>query len=122
LKAQKLIQHRRTRRRLHVRKSVVGTTERPRLSVFRSGRHLSCQLIDDHEGHTLAAASTLEKDIRGATRNCATVKIAKEMGKLIAARAVAKGIKMAVFDRGPYKYHGRIKALAEGAREGGLKF
>lgn len=122
LKSHKLIRRRRIRRRLHVRRSVIGTDSRPRLSVFRSGWHIYCQIIDDHEGHTIAAASTLEEDIRAAGKNYATVDAAKQIGKLIAARALEKGIKMVVFDRGPYKYHGRIKALADGAREGGLKF
>jgi len=122
LKAQKLIQRRRIRRKQHVRKSVIGTEVRPRLSVFRSGRQLYCQLVNDYEGHTLAAASTLEKDFKTSGRNCATVETAKAMGKVIASRALEKGIRMVVFDRGSYKYHGRIKALAEGAREGGLKF
>lgn len=122
MKARKLTQRRRIRRKLHVRRSVIGTEARPRLSVFRSGRHLSCQIINDHESHTLVAASTLEKDIRAAGKNCATVEAAKQLGKLIAARALEKGIKMVVFDRGYAKYHGRIKALADGAREGGLKF
>ncbi len=122
MKAQKLIERRRIRRKLHVRRTVVGTETRPRLSVFRSGRHISCQLVNDYDSHTLAAASTLEKDIRAAGKNCSTVEAAKQIGKIIAARAIEKGIKMVVFDRGSYKYHGRIKALAEGARAGGLKF
>lgn len=105
-----------------MRKHVFGTAARPRLAVFRSGKHIYCQIIDDVEGTTLAAASSVEKDVRAGKRNCATVEIAKAIGKLAASRAAEKGVKAVVFDRRSYKYHGRIKALAEGAREGGLKF
>ena len=122
MKAQRLIKRRRLRRRRHVRRKVFGTESRPRLSVFRSGCHIYCQLIDDHEGRTLLCASTIEKDFRGTGRNCAVVEAAKEIGKIVASRARERSITSVVFDRGSYKYHGRVKALAEGAREGGLKF
>ncbi|MEI7806333.1 MAG: 50S ribosomal protein L18 [Hyphomicrobiales bacterium] len=95
---------------------------RARLSVFRSGKHIYVQLIDDDKGATLAAASTLEKTIRGDGKKGADIAAAKTVGKLIAERAKEKGIKDVVFDRGGYLYHGRIKALADAAREGGLNF
>ena len=105
---------RRTRRvRARVRAS-----GRPRLSVFRSNRHIYAQVIDDKTGHTIAAASTLEKDVQG---GC-TKQGAAAVGRLVAERALAKGVKKVAFDRGPYKYHGRVKALAEAAREAGLEF
>ncbi len=93
---------------------------RPRLSVFRSGKHIYAQLIDDDKGITLASASTLDKG--AAVTKGSNVEAAEKVGKLIAERAVAAGIKKVVFDRGGYKYHGRVKALAEAAREGGLSF
>ncbi|WP_425065034.1 50S ribosomal protein L18 [Reyranella sp.] len=95
---------------------------RPRLSVFRSGKHIYAQVIDDRKGVTLAAASTLDKDVRGSLKTGADKGAAAEVGKLIAARAVAAGVKEVVFDRGGYTYHGRIAALANAAREGGLSF
>jgi large subunit ribosomal protein L18 len=95
---------------------------RPRLSVFRSGKHIYAQVIDDRKGVTLAAASTLDKDVRGTLKTGADKGAATEVGKLIAARAVAAGVKEVVFDRGGYTYHGRVKALADAAREGGLSF
>ncbi len=95
---------------------------KPRLSVFRSSKQIYAQIIDDDKGATLVAASTLEKDQRVALKTGASVDAAKEIGKLLAERAVAKGIKAVVFDRGGYMYHGRVKALADGAREGGLEF
>ena len=95
---------------------------RARLSVFRSSKHIHVQLIDDLKGETLAAASSLEKTMREKNKTGANIAAAKEVGKLIAERATAKGIKDVVFDRGGYIYHGRIKALAEAAREGGLQF
>ena len=95
---------------------------RPRLSVFRSSEQIYAQIIDDVKGATLVSASSLEKPNREAMKTGATVAAAKEIGKQIAARAVAAGIKQVVFDRGSYMYHGRVKALAEGAREGGLDF
>ena len=96
--------------------------ERARLSVFRSSKHIYAQVIDDVKGETLVAASSIEKDMRGQLKTGANVEAAKAVGKLVAERAAAKGIKDVVFDRGGYLYHGRVKALAEAAREGGLKF
>ena len=96
--------------------------ERKRLSVFRSSKHIYAQVIDDGEGVTLAAASTAEKSAREGLKTGASVDAAKAVGKLIAQRAQEKGIKVVIFDRGAYLYHGRIKALAEAAREGGLNF
>ena len=95
---------------------------RARLSVFRSSKHIHAQLIDDTKGETLVAASSLEKSLREGKKTGANIEAAKAVGKLIAERASAKGIKNVVFDRGSYMYHGRIKALAEAAREGGLNF
>jgi len=112
-----------TRRRVHerIRKKLLGTPERPRLNVYRSLNHIYVQVIDDLEGKTLVAASTAEgqKDSRKAGGNLAS---AKTVGKAIAERAQAKGIRQVVFDRGGYIYHGRVKALADAAREAGLKF
>jgi large subunit ribosomal protein L18 len=105
--------------RLHVRRSGGG---RPRLSVFRSGKHIYAQLIDDRKGQTLAAASSLEKEMRGTLKTGANVEAARAVGKRVAERAAAKGIKEVVFDRGGYLYHGRVKALADAAREAGLNF
>ena len=96
--------------------------ERARLSVFRSSKHIFAQVIDDVKGETVAAASSIEKDMRGQLKTGANIEAAKAVGKLVAERAGAKGIKDVVFDRGGYLYHGRVKALAEAAREGGLKF
>ncbi|APB01583.1 50S ribosomal protein L18 [Nocardia seriolae] len=109
-----------TRRHFRLRKKVVGTTERPRLVVNRSSRHLHAQLIDDSAGKTIAAASTIEADVR-ALEGDKSAKGAK-VGELIAARAKAAGVEAVVFDRGGHDYHGRIAALADAAREGGLKF
>jgi large subunit ribosomal protein L18 len=95
---------------------------RARLSVFRSSKHIYAQVIDDVNGQTLVSASTIEKDIRSSLKTGADVAAAKAVGKLVAERAVAKGIKDIVFDRGGYLYHGRVKALADAAREGGLSF
>lgn len=110
----------RERRRRRVRAKISGTAERPRLNVFRSLEHIYAQLIDDVAGHTLAAASTLDADIKSQSQK-KTLE-ATEVGKLLAQRAAAKQITEAVFDRAGYRYHGRIKAVADGAREGGLKF
>jgi large subunit ribosomal protein L18 len=104
----------------HIIKAAAGG--RARLSVHRSGKHIYAQVIDDVKGATLASASTLEKDLRGSLKTGANVDAAKAVGKLLAARAVEKGVQDVVFDRGGYLYHGRIKALADAAREGGLKF
>jgi len=108
----------RLRRRRRVRSRVTGTAERPRLSVFRSNKGIFAQLIDDRAGHTLAAVNWIEPELRklGATEQ------AKKAGELLAERAKAAGVETCVFDRGGYQYHGRVKALAEGAREGGLVF
>ena len=97
-------------------------TGRPRLSVFRSGKHIYAQIIDDKTGKTLAAASSLDKDLRGSLKTGANIDAASEVGKLVAKRATEKGVNEVLFDRGGFKYHGRVKALAEGAREGGLSF
>ena len=110
---------RRSRLRFQLRQKAGG---RPRLSIYRSGRHIYAQVIDDKAGRTLAAASTLEKDLKGSLKTGADSAAAAAVGKLIAERAVKAGVKEVVFDRGGYIYHGRVKALAEGAREGGLKF
>jgi large subunit ribosomal protein L18 len=107
----------RVRRQL---KKVAG--DRPRLSVHRSSKHIYAQIIDDSKGQTLAAASSLEKDLKGSLKTGADTAAATEVGKLIADRATKAGIKEVVFDRGAYIYHGRVKALAEAAREGGLSF
>ena len=109
----------RIKRHKRVRAKISGTPERPRLNVFRSERHIYAQLIDDVNGVTLAAASSVEKDFEGSGSN---KEGARKVGKLIAERAKAKGIEDVVFDRGGYIYHGRVQELAEGAREGGLKF
>jgi large subunit ribosomal protein L18 len=109
----------RDRRHRRVRKKVRGTAERPRLSVFRSGKHIYAQVIDDVHGRTLVAASSVEGELRtGAT---ATVAAAKAVGKLVGERAKAAGIDTVVFDRGGFKYHGRVAGVAEGARESGLE-
>ena len=110
----------RLRRRRRVRARIVGTAERPRLSVYRSNRGVFAQLIDDREGKTLAAINWTEADLRKASG--APIEKAKKAGELIAKRAKAAGIETCVFDRGGYQYHGRVAAVAEGAREGGLKF
>jgi large subunit ribosomal protein L18 len=110
----------RARRHARVRRKVSGTPERPRLAVFRSNRHIVAQVIDDLAGHTIAAASTVESGLRaGKTGNTAA---AAEVGKLVAERAKDKGVSAVVFDRGASRYHGRVAALAEAAREAGLEF
>lgn len=112
-----------TRRRARVRRSLrAHAYGKPRLTVFRSSKQIYCQIIDDGLGRTLAAASSLEKGNRESLKTGATVESAKIIGQQIAERATQAGIKEVVFDRGSYMYHGRVKALAEGAREGGLKF
>ena len=108
----------RIKRHARVHGTISGTAERPRLSVFRSEKNIYAQIIDDVAGNTLVAASSVEKDFGPGSNKEA----ARKVGKLIAERAVAKGIEEVVFDRGGYIYHGRVKELAEGAREGGLKF
>jgi large subunit ribosomal protein L18 len=110
------------RRHRRIRKKVNGTTERPRLCVFRSNKHIYAQVIDDTAQHTLAAASTLESDLKGELSSGSTRDASAAVGKLVAKRALSKGIAKVVFDRGGNLYHGRIKALAEAAREAGLDF
>ncbi|WP_040826147.1 50S ribosomal protein L18 [Thermaerobacter subterraneus] len=113
----------RDRRHRRVRKKVLGTAERPRLNVFRSLKHIYAQVIDDEAGVTLVAASTVEPELREAVGGYGgNVEAAKVVGRAIAQRALARGISKVVFDRGGYKYHGRVKALAEAAREAGLDF
>lgn len=112
----------RHRRHAHVRKKVFGTQACPRLSVFRSHRHLYGQLIDDHAGRTMASASTLDKALRTGSEKRKPVEIAHAVGRLLGDRAIALGLQRVVFDRGGYRYHGQVKALAEGARASGLKF
>jgi len=120
---QQRAKHRRQlRRRHHVRRGITGTAERPRLSVFRSSKHIYAQLIDDHAGVTLAAASSTIPEVKSGMPYGGNVKAAVAVGKKIAEAAKAKGISMAAFDRGHYRYHGRVKALADAAREGGLQF
>ena len=119
---QKTKHRRQLRRRLHVRRKIVGTAERPRLTVFRSSKHIYAQLIDDLTGVTMAAASSADKDVRAGSPYGGNIKAAKVVGKKLAKVAREKGIAKAAFDRGHYRYHGRIKALADAAREGGLQF
>ncbi len=110
----------RFKRKLRIRSRMEGTIERPRLSVFRSNRNISVQLVDDVQGHTLVSVSSLEEELKGKVRG--NIEGAKSLGNLVAKRALAKNIEHVVFDRSGYLYHGQIKALAEAAREGGLKF
>ena len=116
---QELRNRRRSRLRYQLRVKSAG---RPRLSVFRSGKNIYAQIIDDSQGRTLAAASSLDKDLRAGIRTGADKAAAAAVGKLVAERALAAGVTQVVFDRGAYLYHGRVKALAEAAREGGLAF
>ena len=118
LKAQRL-----ERRQFRTRKNIFGDTERPRLSVFRSDKHIYAQLIDDHTGKTLAMVTSTSAEVRGAElKNGGNIAAAKKVGKAIAEKAKAAGITKVAFDRGGRQYHGRIKALADAAREGGLQF
>ncbi len=112
-------ERRKARVRRAIRKAANG---RPRLSVFRSSKQIYAQVIDDEQGRTLASASTLEKDLKGSLKTGADVEAAKAVGKLVAERASAAGVKQVIFDRSGYIYHGRVKALADAAREGGLEF
>jgi large subunit ribosomal protein L18 len=109
------------RQRIHkrIRRRLAGTQERPRLAIFRSLNHIYAQIIDDQQGHTMVSAASIEKDLRGKGGN---VEGAKAIGKAVAERAKEKGIKQVVFDRGGYQYHGRVKALADAARNAGLEF
>jgi large subunit ribosomal protein L18 len=111
------------RRAARVRRQVKKVAgDRPRLSVYRSSKNIYAQIIDDAKGHTVAAASTIEKDLKGSLKTGADAAAAAAVGKLLAERASKAGVKEVVFDRGPYLYHGRVKALADAAREGGLSF
>ncbi len=109
-------------RHFRIRNKVQGTPERPRLNVFRSSKHIYGQIVDDLSGHTIVAASTLDKDIAEKVSSTGNKEAAKEVGIVLAKKALEKGINEVVFDRGGYIYHGRVKELAEGARENGLKF
>ena len=117
-----IIETRRTRRQLRVRKKLAGTPARPRLAVFRSSKHMYAQVIDDTAGRTIAAASTVEPDVRGQLSYGGNKAAAEIVGRLVAERAKQAGIDKICFDRRSYKYHGRVQALAEAAREAGLQF
>ncbi|MCL2169644.1 MAG: 50S ribosomal protein L18 [Defluviitaleaceae bacterium] len=112
----------RKKRHLRIRNRLSGTKQMPRLSVFRSNNHMYAQIIDDVAGHTLCAASTMEKDIAAGLECTANVDAAKAVGETVAKKALALGIEQVVFDRSGYKYHGKVEALANAAREAGLKF
>lgn len=112
----------RLRRKRRIRKKVTGTQARPRLTVFRSNRHIYCQVVDDVTGNTLMSASTQDAEVASALEGKDKSEQAKEVGKALASRALGKGIESVVFDRNGYIYHGRVAAVAEGAREGGLQF
>lgn len=112
----------RKKRHSRVRKKVSGTTEKPRLNVFRSLKHMYVQVIDDNTGVTIAAASTADKELKSGVKIGSNIEAARTVGVAIAKRATEKGVKTVVFDRGGYIYHGRVKALADAAREGGLEF
>lgn len=117
--SRKLFERRKKRNRFNLRRAANG---KPRLSVFRSSKHIYVQIIDDVAGRTLAAASTMDKDVRAKLKTCANKEAASAVGQAIAERAKTAGVEEVVFDRGGYNYHGRVQALAEGAREGGLRF
>lgn len=112
----------RVARHKRVRKKVFGTMDKPRLNVYRSLKHIYVQIIDDYSGKTLAAASSTDKELKGKVSSGGNIEAAKSVGLLIARRAAGTGVKTVVFDRGGYLYHGRVKALADAAREGGLEF
>jgi large subunit ribosomal protein L18 len=112
----------RLRRQFRVRKRTRGSSQRPRLTVFRSHRNLACQIIDDMSGKTLVSVGTKDKDVRSTVAYGGNKNAAQAIGKLLAQKAIAAGIKEVAFDRGHYKYHGRVAALADAAREGGLSF
>lgn len=118
----KIIQKQRQVRAWRVRKRVRGTEARPRLTVFRSNKHIYAQIIDDQQGRSLVAASTAETEICPKSQNGGNKQAAMKVGQTLAARAIEKGISQVAFDRGRYRYHGRVAALAEAAREGGLQF
>jgi large subunit ribosomal protein L18 len=107
---------------VRLRKRIAGTPERPRLCVHRSSKHIRAQVIDDHAARTIVSASSLDKEVRQTIKGGGNIAAAKVVGKIIAERARAKGVEKVVFDRGGYQYHGRVQALAEAAREAGLKF
>jgi large subunit ribosomal protein L18 len=119
---QGIINKQRVRRAFRVRNKVRGTADRPRLSIFRSSLHISAQVINDETGETLVAASTQQKNISGSLKSTSTVDAAKAVGKAIAERALAAGVTKVAFDRGHYRYHGKVAALAQSAREAGLNF
>jgi large subunit ribosomal protein L18 len=112
----------REHRHRRVRKRVRGTAQRPRLNVFRSAEHIYAQIVDDESGHTLVAASTIDPEVRARVKGLPKIERAKVVGELVARRALNKGIRQVVFDRGGYTYHGRVKALADASREAGLEF
>ena len=112
----------REKRKKRIRKNLFGTDQRPRLSVFRSSRHIYAQIIDDICGHTLAAASSMEKDVKENTELNNKISVANFVGKILADRAIERGVKKVVFDRNGFLYHGRIKAVSDGARKAGLEF
>lgn len=122
LRKRSLSTARRIKRKLSVRKKVSGSPERPRISVFRSAKHIYAQAIDDTTGKTLAAASTLDKELKDAAKGVQKKDAAAKVGELIGRRLKEKGIEAAVFDRNGYRYHGRVAAVADGARQAGLKF
>lgn len=119
MNSKKLFERRKRRTRFNVKRLSKG---KPRLSIFRSGKHVYAQVIDDEQGRTLAAASSIDKDLRGKLKTGADKEAAAAVGRAVADRAVKAGVSHVVFDRGGYHYHGRVKALADAAREGGLKF
>ena len=112
----------RAKKHMNIRNRFSGTAERPRLAVFRSNNHVYAQVIDDVAGKTIVSASTLEKDIKAELKNTDDIEAATKIGNVVAKRALDKGIKAVVFDRGGYIYHGKVKALADAAREAGLEF
>ncbi|HXH22708.1 MAG TPA: 50S ribosomal protein L18 [Dehalococcoidia bacterium] len=122
MKSSKTPRAARVRRHVRLRKKIMGTPERPRLAVFRSLSHIYAQVIDDRQGHTLAAASDLDKDVASLAKGKKKSEVATLVGKAVAEKAQKKGVSQVVFDRGGYPFHGRVKALAEAAREAGLKF
>lgn len=119
---EKTIAKQRQRRRYRVRKTIRGDEQRPRLTIHRSHQHIYAQIVDDDAGRTLAAASSIEKDVRGGIKYGGNKDAAQAIGRLVAERALAAGVKQVKFDRREYKYHGRVAALAEAAREAGLSF
>jgi len=112
----------RRKRQFRVRNKITGSSERPRLNVFRSSKHMYAQIIDDTAGKTLVSASTLDEEVKGGLESTANKEAAKKVGEIVAKRALDQGIEVVTFDRGGYLYHGRVRNLADGAREGGLKF